>query len=245
MSILLNDAIIVFSMFTGIVEETAAILSWDQISLVLARPASFDDVQVGSSISVSGVCLSVTKLETNAMHFSVVPETLRRSKLGSLQKGQCVNLERAMKADGRLDGHIVQGHVEGVGKITSIKNIPLPPTPPPEGGGGTKKSSPSPPGGRGQGIGEKIRREEEGIGENQYGAELIIAVPSHLLPSIQPKGSIAIDGVSLTIAAIAGHSIRIALVPLTISETTLGSLTKGDYVNIETDILARRATMHP
>src|SRR3989344_4568230 len=131
-------------MFTGIIEATAEVLAWDGSSLVLSRPASFDDIKIGSSICVQGVCLSVTKFDKNSLHFSVVPETIRRSTLGSFTKGQRVNLERGMKADSRLDGHIVQGHVEGVGTVLHVssfhssifRGFPLPPAPSPVGGGG-------------------------------------------------------------------------------------------------------------
>lgn len=185
--------------FTGIIEATAEVLSWDGSSLALSRPPLFDDLKPGSSISVQGVCLSITKLDTGSMHFYVVPETIDLSTLGSLTKGQRVNLERAMKTGGRLDGHIVQGHIEGVGTVRVV------------------------------------------------GEELEIELPSALVSSIQSKGSIAIDGVSLTVASLEGNVIRIALIPLTRSETTLGRLQKGDRVNIETDILARagHATLPP
>src|SRR3989338_2249848 len=159
-------------MFTGIIEATAEVLAWDGSSLVLSRPASFDDIKIGSSICVQGVCLSVTKFDKNSLHFSVVPETIRRSTLGSFTKGQRVNLERGMKADSRLDGHIVQGHVEATAEAVEMEN-------------------------------EKL---------------LTFKVPSSLLPRIVPKGSIALDGVSLTVASMDSDRITVALIPHTLEQ---------------------------
>lgn len=178
-------------MFTGIVEATAEVLSNNGNSLQIARPQTFTDLKIGASISVSGVCLSIVGLDDSSMSFDVIPETVRKTKLGSLKPGSRVNLERAMKADARLDGHIVQGHVEGVGTVVAGKG------------------------------------------------ELVIDAPEDLLLSVLSKGSIAIDGVSLTVARIEGDRITIALIPHTIQETTLGQLQEGDRVNIETDVLAK------
>lgn len=104
-------------MFTGIIEATAKVLETGRNSLMLERPNSFDDIKIGSSIAVSGVCLSIVSFDQSSMSFDVVQTTLEKTKLGSLVKGDSVNLERAMKADGRFEGHIVQGHCEGVGEV--------------------------------------------------------------------------------------------------------------------------------
>ncbi len=104
-------------MFTGIIEATAKLLKIGQNEIILERPKSFDDIKIGSSIAVSGVCLSVIAFDDASMSFDVVSTTLQKTKLGSLAVGDSVNLERAMKADGRFEGHIVTGHCEGVGKI--------------------------------------------------------------------------------------------------------------------------------
>src|SRR3989338_5246986 len=104
-------------MFTGIIEATAKIMESGSGRLVIERPASFTDIKEGSSIAVSGLCLSVEEMNKKSVRFSVVPETLRKTTIGSWKKGDPVNLERAMLADARLDGHIVQGHVEGVGEV--------------------------------------------------------------------------------------------------------------------------------
>ncbi len=185
-------------MFTGIIEATATVLSNTSGVLEVACPAVFTDLRIGSSVSVNGVCLSVKKLNKKCIQFDVVAETLAKTTLGSYKEGSLVNLERAMKADGRLDGHIVQGHVEATGELVEMKNERL----------------------------------------------LQVHVPSLLVASIIPKGSIAIDGVSLTVASIEGDCITMALIPHTIENTTLGNLKKGDRVNIETDVLMRyRAKM--
>ena len=181
-------------MFTGIIEATARILETGDGRLVIERPASFTDIKEGSSIAVSGVCLSVEEMNKKSVRFSVVPETLRKTTIGSWKKGDPVNLERAMRADARLDGHIVQGHVEATAEAVEMEN-------------------------------EKL---------------LTFKVPSSLLPRIVPKGSIALDGVSLTVASMDGDRITVALIPHTLEHTTLGALKNGDHVNVETDILARQ-----
>ena len=104
--------------FTGIVETTAKVLQKTDTGLVLERPRTFTDITIGSSICVSGACLSVVGLDDQTMRFDVVPETWRRTNLGDLHIGDCVNLERSLRADGRFEGHVVQGHVEGTGLVT-------------------------------------------------------------------------------------------------------------------------------
>jgi riboflavin synthase len=187
-------------MFTGIVEAKAKVLETPQGGLALERPASFTDIKVGSSISVAGVCLSVVSFDEAQMRFDIVPETYAKSRLGELTKGASVNLERSMKAGDRVDGHVVQGHVEGTGEVVN-------------------------------GSFDKLRRKIEN--------NLSIRLPHELLKNVVEKGSIAIDGVSLTVAKIDGDVITIALIPHTLEHTTLGTLQKGDHVNIETDVLMR------
>jgi len=183
-------------MFTGIVETTAPILRKTEDSLVLGRPASFDDLSVGCSIAVSGVCLSVVSFDGASMSFNVVGETWARTNLGNKKEGDRVNLERSVAANGRFEGHIVQGHIEGTAETISLHQ------------------------------------------DGQW-TMLSIRLPQALLPAVVYKGSIAIDGVSLTVAAIEGEVCTIALIPHTLEVTTLGSLVPGEKVNIETDILAR------
>lgn len=187
--------VLFISMFTGIVETTAPILERTDARLTLARPAIFDDLKMGSSIAVNGVCLTVVLLNKEDMAFDVVGETWRRTNLGDLYKGSHVNLERAMAASGRFEGHVVQGHVEGVATVKEWKD------------------------------------------DGQW-KQLLLDVPENLLPYITEKGSIALDGVSLTVAGLAGNVLTIALIPHTLEITTLGLRAPGDRINVETDILA-------
>ena len=173
----------------------ARVMANEDGRLVLERPKVFDYIKIGSSICIAGVCLTIVDLKKTTMSFDIVPETLKRTTLGEKQAGDLVNLERALKADGRFEGHVVQGHIEDTGAVlkSQIPNSNL----------------------------------------------LTIVVPKHLLPFIVEKGSIAIDGVSLTVAQLKGNECTIALIPHTLKVTTLGLLKEGDQVNIETDILGR------
>ena len=179
--------------FTGIIEATGTIEARTADSLRISRPGAFTDIRIGSSICVSGACLSVVEFNGEHMTFDVVPETWEKTKLGSLQAGDCVNLERALSAQGRFEGHIVQGHIEGTAEVI-------------------------------------------GISEQQV---LTLRLPKAMVRFVIPKGSIAIDGVSLTVAAVDGGLCSVALIPHTVEKTTLGNLQIGDKVNIETDILIR------
>lgn len=185
-------------MFTGIIETTANVLERTETGLTLERPATFTDISIGCSITVNGTCLSVVRFDDASMSFDIVPETWNKTNLGDLTTGSKVNLERALGAHGRFEGHIVQGHIEGTGSVVSFE-----------------KPSDSP------------------------WATLVIAVSDDLAKYIVYKGSIAINGVSLTVAAKEGNNVHIALIPHTLEITNLGSLTMGDRVNIETDVLAR------
>ncbi len=179
-------------MFTGIIEEKASVQRSGDGRLTLSRPESFTDITIGSSIAIAGVCLSVVELDDQSMTFDVVVETMNKSALGALQKGDCVNLERAMRADDRFEGHMVQGHVEGVGEVLSMERD-----------------------------------------------ELTIKLPGEIIPTVVSKGSITLDGVSLTVASVQGAECSVALIPHTLKSTTLGKLKQGDSVNIETDVLGR------
>ena len=188
-------------MFTGIIEQTGLIESLEHSShaakLRVRAPGFFADTRPGASIAISGVCLTVVQHDADVATFDVVPETLARTTLGSLRTGDRVNLEHSLRAGAPIDGHFVQGHVEGVGTVTRID--------------------------RGDGY------------------VLWTQVPAELLPAIVPKGSIAIDGVSLTIVEVdrAARAFSVALIPTTLERTTLGRLREQSRVNIETDILAR------
>lgn len=185
-------------MFTGIVETTAVVLQKTDDSLTVARPVSFDDIKEGSSIAVNGVCLSVVSFDVRSMHFNVVGETWRRTNLGSLKEGSPVNLERAMPASGRFEGHVVQGHVEGTANVVEWKQ------------------------------------------DGQWKL-LVLALPQQLVPFVTEKGSIALDGISLTVAGLSGDRCTIALIPHTLEVTNIGERQPGDAVNVETDILAHYA----
>ena len=184
-------------MLTGIIEATAAVKKLSEGKLVIGRPEAFDDVAVGSSICVSGACLTVVAFDGETLVFDVMRETFVRTKFGSLAEGAPVNLERAMRMGDRFEGHMVQGHVEGVGRV--------------------------------------IRRMQN---------ELVVEIPHDLLLYVAPKGSITLDGVSLTVAKINGNECTAALIPHTLERTTLGALRKGDPVNMETDVLVRHAVLH-
>lgn len=187
-------------MFTGIIEEMGEIVSIQKasVSAVLSIQASkvLEGTQIGDSIAVNGICLTVTTIRGQVFTADVMAETLRRSSLGKLTKGSKVNLERAMAADGRFGGHIVSGHIDGTGVIASMK------------------------------------REENAVWVE-------ITTPYELLRYIVEKGSIAIDGISLTVAALTDSSFSVSLVPHTGQETTLLSKKPGDPVNLENDIVGK------
>lgn len=188
-------------MFTGIIEEMGAVLAVESFAdgarLRVRGGALIDGARVGGSIAVSGVCLTMVSLAPGEFAADLAAETLRRTTLGELRPGDPVNLERPLRLDGRLGGHIVQGHVDGVGTTTAVT---------PEGDG----------------------------------IWMEIAPPPLLLPYIAEKGSVAVDGVSLTVARVfEGGHFTVALIPHTLAVTTLGRLSAGDRVNIEVDILAK------
>lgn len=183
-------------MFTGIIEAIGTVLENQQGKLTVSRPALFEKTAIGDSICVSGVCLTVVDLQLETMSFDVVPETLQKTTIGALKQNATVNLERALAADGRFQGHVVQGHVENHGEV------------------------------------QDVQRHESDV-------RVKIRLPDQLAKFVIPKGSITIDGVSLTVADRAGDTCTVALVPHTLDQTTLGALQKGDIVNLETDILIR------
>jgi riboflavin synthase len=195
-------------MFTGIVEEVGTIrrvVSGHTSGEIAVRAAKvLEGTKIGDSIAVNGVCLTVTALLSDGFTADVMPETLRRSNLGKLRQGDPVNLERAMAADGRFGGHIVSGHIDGVGTIT------------------------------------EARREANAVWVR-------IQAPQSILNLIVEKGSIAIDGISLTVAAVQAESFQVSIIPHTGSETTLLRKGVGDPVNLENDIVGKyvQRLMHP
>ncbi len=187
-------------MFTGIVEALGEVLSVDRTAeggrLRVRAGTLLAGAQVGESIAVSGACLTMAELEGDAFTADLAAETLRRTTLRGLRPGDPVNLERPLRLDQRLGGHIVQGHVDGVGTVTAV------------------------------------RREGEGLW-------MEIEPPPALTPYLVEKGSVAVDGVSLTIARLTRDAFAVALIPHTLVVTTLGRRRAGDPVNLEVDILAK------
>jgi riboflavin synthase len=191
--------------FTGIIEEIGEVLGvearGDSAVLSLRAVAIADDLRKGASIAVNGVCLTVTGWTVypplSHIGFDVMAETLKRSVIGTLRPGDLVNLERATRADARLDGHIVQGHVDGTGVILART-----------------------PGG---GEWETVR----------------FGLPVDLARYVAEKGSIAVDGVSLTVTAVGPDWFEVGLIPETLRATTLGAKAPGEPVNLEVDVLAK------
>jgi riboflavin synthase len=185
-------------MFTGIVEETGTILevTADAEGRRLRIETTVDDLNVGQSISVSGACLTVEAHGEGWFEVFLAEETVERTYLGELAAGDVVNIERALRADSRLDGHIVQGHVDGTATVESLRE-----------------------------VGEDWR--------------LAVTPPDQLGRYIVQKGSIAIDGISLTVAAVTDDTVEIAIVPETYAVTNLSEKTPGDPVHVEVDVIAK------
>jgi riboflavin synthase len=187
-------------MFTGIVQEMGRVLKQEERDgltvMTVEAPTLYEGMEIGASIAVSGVCLTVTHLEDRCFRMDVSNETLRRTNLGRLVVGGAVNLEPPLRVDSELGGHFVQGHIDEVGEIlTSVQ----------------------------QG-GDRVVR---------------IRYPTESDPYVVEKGSIAVDGVSLTIAACERGWFEVMLIPHTLAVTTLGEKGPGDEVNLEYDILAK------
>jgi riboflavin synthase len=183
--------------FTGIVEELGTVTEMaDDGSFLVVEAPLLSDVHLGASVAVNGVCLTVVGKTGAGARFDVVPETRSRTNLGALEPGATVNIELPMPADGRFDGHIVQGHVDGVGEVVSLRR-----------------------------SGDEV--------------VLTIGAAAGLMDQIVEKGSITVDGVSLTVARAGQYRFDVALIPHTLEMTTLGSLAAGDVVNLETDIVAK------
>ena len=187
-------------MFTGIVEGLGTIKEVAEVDggrrLVLHIGDLALGLGVGASLSVNGICLTAVDVAGQEVTAEVVAETLRRSNLGSVREGDRVNLERPLRADGRFDGHIVQGHVDARGEVTRVV-----------------------PEGDGRLIG--------------------VAAPTDGLRYIVEKGSITVEGVSLTVTSVEDTGFEVALIPHTVSTTTLGWRRPGDMVNLEFDVLAK------
>jgi riboflavin synthase len=184
-------------MFTGIVEETGRVLRRTGARLVVSAGATLDATQVGSSLAVNGVCLTAVERGAGSVGFDVGPETLARSALGDLSPGDEVNLERPMRLDGFVGGHLVLGHVDGVGVVEAVER-------------------------EGETARLRIEWQDAGLG-----------------PLLIPKGSVAVDGVSLTVAGLGATAFEIMVIPHTLERTTLGGLKAGRRVNLEMDVIGK------
>jgi riboflavin synthase len=185
-------------MFTGIIERTAPIKAVSTNSGIkrLALAVPWTDIRHGESIAVNGVCLTIAQIDQQEISFDIIPETLTKTNLGRLNPGDLVNLERSVRVGDRIDGHFVQGHVDGTAPI--------------------------------------IEQCSQG-GEWRITAE----APAELARFLVPKGSICLDGVSLTIAAIRGRQFEVALIPTTLKITNLGDRPVGWPLNLEADIFSK------
>jgi riboflavin synthase len=178
-------------MFTGIVEELGRIQAFEGRRLRIGATAVLEDVRLGDSIAVSGCCLTVVAMGDDWWEADISPETLDRTSLRGVEPGAIVNLERSVKLQDRLGGHLVQGHVDAVGEVVE----PVP--------------------------------------------DLRVRVPDHLLRYIVEKGSVTVDGVSLTVVKPLPDGFTVAIIPHTSAVTSLGAKRPGDLVNIEVDVMAK------
>jgi riboflavin synthase len=188
-------------LFTGIVEELGTVIAFERrgdtarlaVAAVIAREGS----DLGASVSVSGVCLTVVDRPADGLVFDLGPETFHRTALGGLAPGRRVNLERPLRFGGALGGHLVLGHVDGVATVERVERV-------------------------------------------ESTARVRIALPDRALaPLLIPQGSVAVDGVSLTVAALAVTTFEVMLIPHTLAVTTLGWLVGGEAVNVETDVIGK------
>lgn len=187
-------------MFTGIVESIGTVRSVRRLAercdLAIAAGLAARDAKVGDSVAVNGACLTVTQVDGEVLTFSAVSETLERTNLGELASGSAVNLERAVRAGQRLDGHVVQGHVDGTGRVQAIDR-----------------------------RGDDVR--------------LAVSCDPGFADLLVDKGSVTIDGVSLTVVNAGAAGFDVALIPHTLTGTTLGRRKVGERVNLEADVLGK------
>ncbi len=187
-------------MFTGIIEEIGTVqrvqMGAKSCVLTVSAKTVLEDVHIGDSIAVNGTCLTVCRFDGSSFSADVMPETMRRTNLGTLKNGSKVNLERAMAANGRFGGHIVSGHIDGTGTIRSMK-------------------------------------------QEDNAVWIRIAAQDSVLRYVVEMGSIAIDGISLTVASVSTSDFSVSIIPHTGAETTLLKKNIGDVVNLECDIVAK------
>ena len=187
-------------MFTGLIEDVCKVIRagrrGDSMRLAVDLAALGGDCRRGDSIAVNGACLTVVELAGGVAEFDISSETLDKSTLGELTPGRYVNIERAIKADGRFGGHFVQGHVDGIGTVESIEQ------------------------------------------KGEFW-DFVVSVTEQLADQMVSKGSVAVDGISLTIASLEGARFTVAVIPETSERTTLGRIKAGEKVNIETDMIVK------
>ena len=186
-------------MFTGLVQDLGEVverISTDDGARLRVRTALAPEIGLGDSVAVNGVCLTATEIVDGVFVADAMHETLRRSSLGAVEGGSHVNLELALRADQRLGGHIMQGHVDGTGTIAAVR-------------------------------------------EDGFAWIVTVGADAGLLRYVVEKGSIAVDGVSLTVARVDDSSFDVSLIPETLARTTMGAMTPGRTVNVEVDILAK------
>lgn len=187
-------------MFTGIIEEIGVVKGLNKIgagALLRIKTAKvYSDAKIGDSISVNGACLSIVEIKDNILGFDVIPETLKRTTIGGLKTNEPVNLERSIKADARIAGHFVTGHVDYKGRINDV-----------------------------------IKKTET--------AGFKVSLPKEFSKFVVEKGSVALDGVSLTVAGITKEDFTVYLIPHTLKNTTFGMKKRGDFINVETDVIGK------
>jgi riboflavin synthase len=185
-------------MFTGIIQNIGIFQEYKQgkQKLGVKTPELISGLGIGDSLSVNGVCLSLTHKEKDTLFFHLSQETLSRTNLGSLHRGDRLNLESSLTLSTPLSGHLVTGHIDSTGKVLMLQN-------------------------------------------RRTGKRITISFPSNLRPYFIPKGSVAVDGVSLTIAEIKRSSFEAELIPITLENSNLGQRKIGDRVNIECDIIGK------
>jgi riboflavin synthase len=186
--------------FTGIVREVGVVVEAEEVgggrALVIRAPETAARTSIGDSVAIDGCCLTATEIEDGTIGFHAVPETIERSTLGGLERDRQVNVEPALRAGEALGGHYVQGHVDAVGLVRSMKT--------------------------------------EG-----HGLRVVVEAPEAVLRYCVEKGSVTVDGVSLTVAELADGGFAVVLVPHTLDATTLSALRQGQAVNLEADVLAK------
>ena len=186
-------------MFTGLVQDLGAVDAIDTTDAgvrLTVRTGLADEIAEGDSVAVNGVCLTATRIEGGAFSADVMHETLRRSSLAGVTDGDGVNLELPLRASDRMGGHVVQGHVDGIGSVSEVR-------------------------------------------EDGFARIIVIAAPVELLRYVVEKGSIAIDGVSLTVVEVGEDALSVSLIPETLERTNLGAAAPGTLVNLEVDVLAK------